>query len=84
MNRGCVHHLHLLLLLLLCLSDLASYVPKHAMDFSAWQEHKHSNSISTQEDGSGPQAELTQEVMVSLSRLSFHLTRAPVVVSNYR
>lgn len=38
------------------------------MDFSTWQEHKHSNNISTQEDGSGPQAELTQEVMVSPSQ----------------
>lgn len=46
-------------------SDLSSYVPKHAMDFSTWQEHKHNNSISTQEDSSGQQSELTQEVMLT-------------------
>lgn len=50
-------------------SDLANYVPKHAMDFSAWQEHKHNNSISTQEDNSGKKTELTEEVMVSRTLL---------------
>lgn len=53
------------LLVLLCFSDLANYVPKHAMDFSTWQEHKHNTSISTTEDAGGQQTELTQEVMVS-------------------
>lgn len=44
--------------------DLSSYVPKHSMDFSAWQEHKHNNSVNNQEDTTAQQTQLTEEVMV--------------------
>lgn len=46
-------------------ADLSNYVPKHAMDFSAWQEHKHNNSVN-QEDTTTQQPQLTEEVMVSV------------------
>lgn len=35
------------------------------MDFSAWQEHKHNNSVN-QEDTTTQQPQLTEEVMVSV------------------
>lgn len=44
-------------------ADLSNYVPKHSMDFSAWQEHKHNNSVN-QEDTTTQQTQLTEEVMV--------------------
>lgn len=45
-------------------TDLSSYVPKHSVDFSTWQEHKHDNSV-IQEDSAAHQAQMTEEVMVS-------------------
>lgn len=46
------------------LVDLSSYVPKHSLDFSAWQEHKRDESVY-QEDSASQQAQMTEEVMVS-------------------
>uniref|UniRef100_A0A1A8FJY6 Taperin n=1 Tax=Nothobranchius korthausae TaxID=1143690 RepID=A0A1A8FJY6_9TELE len=43
-------------------NDLSSYVPKHSVDFSAWQENKH-DSGDRQEDGGSPQ--ITEEVMLT-------------------
>lgn len=45
-------------------TDLSSYVPKHSVDFSTWQEHKHNNSVN-QEDSTAHQTQMTEEVMVS-------------------
>ncbi|XP_069561883.1 taperin [Brachyistius frenatus] len=45
-------------------NDLSSYIPKHSVDFSAWQEHKHDDSVY-QEDTSSQQAQLTEEVMLT-------------------
>lgn len=50
--------------LLFWLPDLSSYIPKHSVDFSTWQEHKHNSSVS-EEDSSGQQTQMTEEVMVS-------------------
>ena len=51
-------------------ADLSNYVPKHSVDFSAWQEHKHDDSVY-QEDSTSQHTQLTEEVMV---RLSVHQT----------
>ncbi|XP_063745537.1 taperin isoform X2 [Eleginops maclovinus] len=40
-------------------NDLSSYIPKHSVDFSAWQEHKH------EEDNSSQQTQMTEEVMLT-------------------
>lgn len=45
-------------------NDLSSYVPKHAVDFSAWQEHKHDDSVY-QEDAASQQTQMTEEVMLT-------------------
>ncbi|XP_044189726.1 taperin [Thunnus albacares] len=45
-------------------NDLSSYVPKHAVDFSAWQEHKHEDSVY-QEDAASQQTQMTEEVMLT-------------------
>ncbi|XP_029024977.1 taperin [Betta splendens] len=45
-------------------NDLSSYVPKHSLDFSAWQEHKCEESVY-QEDSTSQQAQMTEEVMLT-------------------
>lgn len=45
-------------------NDLSSYVPKHSVDFSAWQEHKHDDSVY-QEDTTSQQTQITEEVMLT-------------------
>ncbi|XP_070707029.1 taperin [Pempheris klunzingeri] len=45
-------------------NDLSSYVPKHSVDFSAWQEHKHDDSVSKEETTS-QQTQMTEEVMLT-------------------
>ncbi|KAM9337922.1 taperin [Symphorus nematophorus] len=45
-------------------NDLSSYVPKHSVDFSAWQEHKHEDSVY-QEDTTSQQTQMTEEVMLT-------------------
>lgn len=47
-----------------CSTDLSTYIPKHSVDFSTWQEQKHNNSVN-QEDTTAHQTQLTEEVMVS-------------------
>lgn len=49
-------------------ADLSNYVPKHSVDFSAWQEHKHDDSVY-QEDTTSQQTQMTEEVMVRLSTI---------------
>nr|XP_046230728.1 taperin [Scatophagus argus] len=45
-------------------NDLSNYVPKHSVDFSAWQEHKHDDSVY-QEDTTSQQTQMTEEVMLT-------------------
>lgn len=45
-------------------NDLSSYIPKHSVDFSAWQEHKHDDSVY-QEDTTSQQTQMTEEVMLT-------------------
>ncbi|CAK6965122.1 taperin [Scomber scombrus] len=45
-------------------NDLSSYIPKHAVDFSAWQEHKHDESVH-QEEAAAQQRQMTEEVMLT-------------------
>lgn len=45
-------------------NDLSSYIPKHSVDFSAWQEHKHDESVY-QEDTTSQQTQMTEEVMLT-------------------
>ncbi|KAM7393235.1 hypothetical protein PAMA_008063 [Pampus argenteus] len=45
-------------------NDLSSYIPKHAVDFSAWQEHKHDDGVY-QEDAASQQTQMTEEVMLT-------------------
>ncbi|XP_038589230.1 taperin [Micropterus salmoides] len=45
-------------------NDLSSYVPKHSVDFSAWQEHKHDDGVY-QEDTTSQQTQMTEEVMLT-------------------
>ncbi|KAM3599979.1 uncharacterized protein V6R79_014997 [Siganus canaliculatus] len=45
-------------------NDLSSYVPKHSVDFSAWQEHKNDDSVY-QEDTTSQQTQMTEEVMLT-------------------
>ncbi|XP_037609052.1 taperin [Sebastes umbrosus] len=45
-------------------NDLSSYIPKHSVDFSAWQEHKHDDSVY-QEDSTSQQTQTTEEVMLT-------------------
>lgn len=49
-------------------ADLSNYVPKHSVDFSAWQEHKHDDSVY-QEDTTSQQTQMTEEVMVRRSAI---------------
>ncbi|KAM8828861.1 taperin [Spinachia spinachia] len=43
-------------------NDLSSYIPKHSVDFSAWQEHK---ETVCQEDTANQQAQMSEEVMLT-------------------
>lgn len=45
-------------------ADLSNYIPKHSVDFSAWQEHKRDESLY-QEETASQQTQMTEEVMVS-------------------
>ncbi|XP_054469017.1 taperin [Anoplopoma fimbria] len=45
-------------------NDLSSYIPKHSVDFSAWQEHKHDDSVY-QEDTTSQQTQMSEEVMLT-------------------
>ncbi|XP_034091084.1 taperin [Gymnodraco acuticeps] len=45
-------------------NDLSSYIPKHSVDFSAWQEHKHEDSVYQEENGSQT-TQMTEEVMLT-------------------
>ncbi|XP_060934843.1 taperin [Limanda limanda] len=45
-------------------NDLSSYIPKHSVDFSAWQEHKHDDGVY-QEDATSSQTLMTEEVMLT-------------------
>ncbi|GAA6216087.1 taperin-like [Lates japonicus] len=45
-------------------NDLSSYIPKHSVDFSAWQEHKHEESVY-QEEAASQQTQMTEEVMLT-------------------
>ncbi|XP_032395698.1 taperin [Etheostoma spectabile] len=45
-------------------NDLSSYIPKHSVDFSAWQEHKHEDSVD-QEDTTSQHTQMTEEVMLT-------------------
>ncbi|XP_023255741.1 taperin [Seriola lalandi dorsalis] len=45
-------------------NDLSSYIPKHSVDFSAWQEHKHDDSVY-QEETTSQQTQMTEEVMLT-------------------
>ncbi|XP_020491682.1 taperin [Labrus bergylta] len=45
-------------------NDLASYVPKHSVDFNTWQEQKHEESVY-QEENTAQQTEITEEVMLT-------------------
>ncbi|RVE65516.1 hypothetical protein OJAV_G00117180 [Oryzias javanicus] len=45
-------------------SDLSSYVPKHSVDFSSWQEHKHDDGIH-HEDAAAQTQTTTEEVMLT-------------------
>ncbi|CAB1448033.1 unnamed protein product [Pleuronectes platessa] len=45
-------------------NDLSSYIPKHSVDFSAWQEHKHDDGVY-QEDAASTQTLMTEEVMLT-------------------
>lgn len=45
-------------------ADLSSYVPKHSVDFSAWQERKHEDSLKQEDAAAAQQTQTTEEVMV--------------------
>uniref|UniRef100_A0A3Q3R853 Taperin n=1 Tax=Monopterus albus TaxID=43700 RepID=A0A3Q3R853_MONAL len=45
-------------------NDLSSYIPKHSVDFSTWQEHKHDESVY-QEDTTSQQTQMTEDVMLT-------------------
>ncbi|XP_058473799.1 taperin [Solea solea] len=46
-------------------NDLSSYIPKHSVDFSAWQEHKHETESVLQEDAASQHTQMTEEVMLT-------------------
>ncbi|KAK5610538.1 hypothetical protein CRENBAI_003507 [Crenichthys baileyi] len=43
-------------------NDLSSYIPKHSVDFNAWQENKQEDKVY-QEESTSPQ--ITEEVMLT-------------------
>ncbi|XP_051907054.1 taperin [Hippocampus zosterae] len=45
-------------------NDLSNYIPKHSMDFSAWQEYKQEDNAN-KEDATSQQTQLTEEVMLT-------------------
>ncbi|XP_068430719.1 taperin [Clinocottus analis] len=45
-------------------NDLSSYIPKHSVDFSAWQEHKRDES-DYQEDAASQPTQMSEEVMLT-------------------
>lgn len=45
-------------------NDLSSYIPKHSVDFSTWQEQKHEDSVY-QEEASSQQTQITEDVMLT-------------------
>ncbi|KAF7656685.1 hypothetical protein LDENG_00037660 [Lucifuga dentata] len=45
-------------------NDLSSYIPKHSVDFSAWQEHKHEDPVC-QEDANSQKTQMSEEVMLT-------------------
>ncbi|XP_053743927.1 taperin [Synchiropus splendidus] len=45
-------------------NDLSNYVPKHSVDFSAWQDYKHEDSVY-QEATAAPEPPVTEEVMLT-------------------
>ncbi|XP_061655308.1 taperin [Phyllopteryx taeniolatus] len=45
-------------------NDLSSYIPKHSMDFSAWQEYKQEDSAN-KEEAASRQPQTTEEVMLT-------------------
>ncbi|KAF0031203.1 hypothetical protein F2P81_015758 [Scophthalmus maximus] len=58
-------------------NDLSSYIPKHSVDFSAWQEHKHDASVY-QEDATSQQTHPTEEVMSDLMYFNIPQRQTPV------
>jgi len=57
-----VLHLSVTLLFSVTPADLCSYIPKHSVDFSTWQEHKRDDGDHP-EDASRPPPQ-SEEVMV--------------------
>ncbi|KAM9840881.1 taperin [Aulostomus maculatus] len=45
-------------------NDLSSYIPKHSVDFSAWQDYKPDDGVY-QEDATSQQTQMTEEVMLT-------------------
>ncbi|XP_008287270.1 taperin [Stegastes partitus] len=46
-------------------NDLSSYIPKHSVDFSAWQEHKHDDGVYQDDTSSSQQTQMTEDVMLT-------------------
>lgn len=55
-------------------ADLSNYIPKHSMDFSAWQEYKQEDTVN-KEEATSQQTQLTEEVMVRGSQLDWLIAR---------
>ncbi|XP_072227749.1 taperin [Leuresthes tenuis] len=45
-------------------NDLSSYIPKHSVDFSTWQEQKHDDGVY-QEETSSQRTQMTEDVMLT-------------------
>nr|XP_061800076.1 taperin-like [Nerophis lumbriciformis] len=45
-------------------NDLSNYIPKHSMDFSAWQEYKKEDSVN-KTAATSKQTQMTEEVMLT-------------------
>lgn len=45
-------------------TDLSSYIPKHSVDFNAWQEHKLDDPVY-QSDANSQQTQMSEEVMLT-------------------
>ncbi|KAM6902923.1 taperin [Xenentodon cancila] len=45
-------------------NDLSSYIPKHSVDISSWQEHKHEDDVY-QEDNTAVEPQVTEDVMLT-------------------
>lgn len=46
-------------------NDLSSYIPKHSVDFSTWQEHKNETQRVPHEEAAAQQTQMTEEVMLT-------------------